>query len=475
MSGFWTIRARRTIQGPHVPTRQAACVFGLLVLRLPETSPIVMSSAAEKTRAFAEQVVRRLRDAGHQALFAGGCVRDLLLEREPQDFDVATSALPDQVRQIFGHRRTLAVGASFGVIVVLPSKPERDAGVLPVEVATFRTEGRYLDGRRPESVAFADAEADAKRRDFTINGMFFDPLTDQVIDYVGGQEDLGERIVRAIGDPHARMREDKLRLLRAVRFAATFAFELEEQTRAAVQQMAGQLTVVSAERIAQELKRMLVHDHRRRAVELCHETGLLEVIFPELTQELRFHESDAHSSWSRTLAALQLLNEPRFESVLVVLLQSLVASSGPSSLGDLCRRLKLSNDKRELIVWLAEHRGDLESIPERPRWFLKRLCAHTAITELLTLERAIRAAENESLDDVDFVARYLATTPRDQIDPRPLLDGQDLISLGYRPGPEFKRLLDGVRNAQLDESIGSREEAIALVRRLHGEPAADTK
>lgn len=434
-----------------------------------------MTSPAEQTRVFAEQVVRRLRDAGYQALFAGGCVRDLLLGREPQDFDVATSALPDEVRRLFGHRRTLTVGASFGVIVVLPSKTERDAGVLQVEVATFRTEGRYLDGRRPESVAFVDAETDAKRRDFTINGMFFDPLADEVIDFVGGQQDLKNGVVRAIGDPRERMQEDKLRLLRAVRFATTFRFALEEQTRLAVQEMAGQLTVVSAERIAQELKRMLVHAHRRRAVELCAECGLLEVIFPELTPVLRLGKVGEHSPWERTLRALDLLDRPRFESALVVLLHSVIGRENLPGAGEIGRRLRLSNSEIEHMLWLVEHRDDLGAIRQRMLWFLKRLCAHPAVGDLLRIERALRTAAGQSLDDVEYVARYLAETPADVINPPPLVDGQDLISLGYKPGPDFKRLLDGVRNAQLDETIGTRDAAIALARRLHGDGAADTK
>ena len=433
-----------------------------------------MASLAEQNRAFAEQVVRRLRNAGRQALFAGGCVRDLLLGREPQDYDVATSALPDQVRDLFGRHRTLAIGVSFGVIVVLPSKAERDAGVLPVEVATFRTEGRYLDGRRPESVEFADAQTDAMRRDFTINGMFFDPITDQVIDYVGGQQDLASGIVRAIGDPRERMSEDKLRLLRAVRFAATFGFALDDATRAAVEEMAGQLTVVSAERIAQELKRMLVHENRRRAVELCGETALLEVIFPELTSVLRLGSVGGHSPWLRTLTALERLERPWFESALVVLLHSVIGRNNAPSLEQICRRLKLSNEERELAVWLAEHRDDLGAIRHRTTWFLKRLCAHPAVTELLNVERALRTAAGEGVEDLTFVERYLAETPRECIDPPPLMTGQDLIVLGLKPGPEFKRLLEAVRNAQLDETISTHDEAIAAARRLHGQGAADT-
>ena len=240
-------------------------------------------TTSSPAREFAVEIVRKLRAAGHTALLAGGCVRDLLLGREPKDFDVATTARPEQVRDLFGHRRTLAVGASFGVIVVVPPRGS-EAG--QVEVATFRTEGPYQDGRRPESVAFCTPEEDAQRRDFTINGMFYDPVEARVLDFVGGEADLAARVLRAIGDPHARMREDKLRMLRAVRFAATLDFMLDEVTAAAVREMAHEIVVVSHERIAQELRRMLVDTHRRRAVELCDSVGLLSVILPEVAIRL---------------------------------------------------------------------------------------------------------------------------------------------------------------------------------------------
>ncbi|HEX6984492.1 MAG TPA: CCA tRNA nucleotidyltransferase [Planctomycetaceae bacterium] len=433
-----------------------------------------MPPSPDPNRRFAEGVVRRLRDSGRQALLAGGCVRDLLLGRTPKDYDVATDARPDEVRDLFGRKRTLAVGASFGVVVVVPSKAERDRGVEPVEVATFRTEGPYLDGRRPEHVAFATPEQDAKRRDFTINGMFLDPIEGRVLDFVGGEADLKAGVVRAIGDPRERMAEDKLRLLRAVRFAATMGFRLDDATAAAVREMAGQLTVVSAERITQELRRMLVHPNRRRAVELCAECGLLEVIFPELTPVLRLGKVGERSPWERTLRALDLLDRPTFESTLVVLLHSVAGRDDLPSTDDVCRRLRLSNAERELAVWLTEHREDLGAIRHRLRWFFKRLCAHPAVADLLSVERALRTAAGESLGDVEYVERFLAETPRSEIDPPPLLTGADLIALGLKPGPEFKRLLDAVRNAQLDGAIVTRDEAIALARRLHGGGGADT-
>lgn len=432
-----------------------------------------MPPPEDPNRRFAQTVLETLRREGYQALFAGGCVRDILLGRRPKDFDVATDAKPDQVRQVFGHRRTLAVGASFGVIVVIPSKADRDRGIEPVEVATFRTEGPYHDGRRPATVAFATAEEDAKRRDFTINGMFLDPIENRVLDFVGGQSDLAAGVIRAIGKPRERMAEDKLRLLRAVRFAATLGFRLDEATTAAVREMAGQLVVVSAERITQELRRMLVHENRRRAVELCAECGLLEVIFPELVPVLRLGKVGGHSPWERTLRALEILDRPRLEPALVILLHSVVGRDELPGTDEIGRRLRLSNSEIGLMVWLAEHRDDLGAIRHRTLWFLKRLCAHPAIGDLLSVERALRAAAGKNLADVEYAERFLTATPREVIDPPPLITGGDLIALGLKPGPEFKRILDAVRNAQLDGTISTREEAIELARRLHSEGGAD--
>ena len=265
-------------------------------------------------REFAQQVVQQLSDAGFTALWAGGCVRDLLIGRTPKDYDVATNARPEQVREVFGKRRTLSVGESFGVIVVLGPK---SAG--QVEVATFRTDGNYLDGRRPETVVFSSPEEDAQRRDFTINGMFYDPLKEEVMDFVGGQQDLAAGVLRAIGDPLERMEKDKLRMLRAVRFAATFDFELDVATADAVRSMADQISVVSAERIAQELRRMLVDQHRQRAVELCCDVDLLTRILPELKPVVNDVER-----WSRLTKSLSLLTEPEFPLAFAVVLEAAI-------------------------------------------------------------------------------------------------------------------------------------------------------
>jgi poly(A) polymerase len=401
-------------------------------------------------RDFAIEVVRKLRAAGHVALFAGGCVRDLLLGRPAKDYDVASTALPEQVRELFGHKRTLPVGASFGVIIVMGP---REAG--HVEVATFRTEGPYHDGRRPASVAFCTPEEDAQRRDFTINGMFYDPIEAQVLDYVGGEADLAARVVRAIGDPHERVREDKLRMLRAVRFTATLDFALEERTAAAVREMADQLTIVSAERIAQELKKMLVDPHRRRAIELCADVALLPLILPELSSDPSEREI--------TLRMLSLLEQPSFELALAALLHPLPARP---VVYDICRRLKLSNDESDRITWLVAHQNDLLDAPAQSLARLKRTLAAPFRDDLINLLRVKLLATAADLQPVLFCDEYIARTPQSVIDPPPLMTGDILKSLGLNPGPAFKSLLETIRDAQLNDQISSTEQAITIANEL---------
>ena len=403
-------------------------------------------------RDFAVDVVRKLREAGHIALFAGGCVRDFMLGRPSKDFDVATTALPEQVRSLFGHRRTLAVGANFGVIVVIGP---REAG--HVEVATFRTEGSYVDGRRPENVAFCGPEEDARRRDFTINGMFYDPIDDQVFDYVDGQTDLKLRIIRAIGDPHERVREDKLRMLRAIRFTATLNFDLDPATAAAIREMSSELVIVSAERIAQELKKMLVDPNRRRSIELAQDTQLLRIILPELDS------LECSPEWVDLLKTLELLREPSFELAFATLLKMC-----PTSLEthNICRRLKLSNEEIDRIGWLVSHQNDLDDAPSLDLAALKRRLAHRYCPDLLRMSAADRTARSLSLESIHFCHDYLARTSMDEIDPPPVVTGDDLIELGLRPGPNFKSALEKIRDAQLNCELTSREQALSRVKEL---------
>jgi poly(A) polymerase len=392
-------------------------------------------------REFATDVVRQLRAAGHQALWAGGCVRDQLLGLEPHDFDVATDARPDQVQALF--RRTIAVGASFGVIEVLGPKPLR------VQVATFRSDDAYDDGRHPRSVTFSSPEEDARRRDFTINGLFFDPIEKRVIDYVGGEADLRAGVIRAIGDPRLRFAEDKLRLLRAVRFAARFQFTIEPATAAAIREMAGQITVVSAERIADELRKLLTDPNRTAGMRLLEDIGLATPIFPEIDL----------ANAAQTLAALA---EPvSFPLALATILHSV----GPKNATQIADRLRLSNAEKDRIVWLVAHRAALVHAAKLPKSDLKPLLAHPGIGELLSLHRGLARADGESESHVEFCAKCLRDWPPDVIDPPPLITGDDLHEIGLEPGPVFKELLNAVRRAQLDEEIATRSEAIELVRR----------
>ncbi len=416
-------------------------------------------------REFSIQIVQRLTEAGYLAYWAGGCVRDMLLGKEPDDFDVATSATPGQVRELFGKKRTLAVGESFGVIIVLGPK---SAG--QVEVATFRSEGEYLDGRRPESVAFCTPEEDAHRRDFTINGMFYDPIAEQIHDFVGGQEDLDGKTVRAIGDPHDRISEDKLRLLRAIRFTASLKFELDSVTADAVREMTSQIVVVSVERITQELKKMLVHPHRARAMQLCEELDLLHVILPEVfeyTVEVSF------DLWKQRLSLLGHLETNSFEIATAALLRDVPSpphthrkDPTAGTVRGVCLRLKVSNQETKTIAWLVEHRGVFYDFPNWSLADKKRLVVKESFAELLQLERAAAIVDEKSQAPFEEVDKFLCETPTERICPPELLDGRQLIELGYKPGPQFQVWLKAVRDAQLNEEITTTAEAIEAVHKL---------
>lgn len=406
-------------------------------------------------RAFALDVVSRLRQAGHQALWAGGCVRDELLGLVPKDYDVATDAEPARIVELFGRRRTLCIGAAFGVVAVVGPKP---AGV--VEVATFRRDADYSDGRRPDAVTFSTPAEDAQRRDFTINGLFFDPLAGQVIDYVGGVDDLNRRLLRAIGDPRARLREDKLRMLRAVRIATRFDCAIEPATLAAVTEMAASVTVVSPERIAQEMRGTLVLPERVRAVELLRQTGLLEPVLPELLPLV------GAERWTRALRVLERLESPEFPLALAALLIDV----GP---GEVARRWRLSNDESTRVHWLIEHQHSLRGARQR-RWSqLQPLLVAPGVGDLLKLHAALAHAQllepaAEALADVEFCRARLAA-PATELHPPPLVTGDDLVRLGVPRGPIYARLLQRVRAAQLDAEIATHAEALVLVERLLAE------
>jgi tRNA nucleotidyltransferase/poly(A) polymerase len=419
---------------------------------------------SELRRQFAIDVLRKLREAGFEAYWAGGCVRDHLLGLAPKDFDVATNATPEQVRTLFGRRRTLAVGAAFGVIVVVGPT---DVG--QVEVTTFRHDGRYSDGRHPDHVTFGTAEEDVRRRDFTINGMLFDPIEQRVLDWVGGQDDLCAGVVRAIGDPRQRFDEDKLRMLRAVRFAARFNFRLDDVTSAAVRDMAAQIAIVSAERIAQEMRAILVHPSRAAGVELCREVGLLAVVLPEVgsLESWRSHETCGPNVWQHTLEVLGRLHEPSFPLALGALLHA--ASAAPGESGAVAeavsRRWRLSNEEMDRALWLVRHHRDLREASTMPWPRLQRILITDGIHELLDLHEADLAAIGRSIEPIIF-CRELLRKPRQKLDPAPLITGHDLIRHGVPRGKVYQALLDRVRDAQLEGRTHDAPGALALVDQL---------
>lgn len=429
----------------------------------------------------AESIVERLRLEGYDAYFAGGCVRDLLLKYIPADFDVATSARPDAVLAMFP--RTFAVGAHFGVILVAD---DVDGLQIVTEVATFRSDGAYTDGRRPESVRFSDRpEEDVNRRDFTINGMLLDPQTNSVLDFVNGRADLEAKIIRAIGDPDQRFDEDKLRMLRAVRFAARFRFEIEPRTETAIKRRASQIHQVSCERIRDELTRMLAEGHARRAFELLDRTGLLKEVLPEIDrlhgveQPLEFHpEGDV---WTHTLIMLEQLPAGVSPTLAWGALLHDVGKPATFQLGpgrirfnghvevgiriaeDISRRMRFSNEESEQIAALVENHmrfGDVKRMKEST---LKRFFRLNNFPEHLVLHRMDCLASHGSLELYDFAKQKYEEIPQEEVRPALILTGRDLIEAGYRPGPEFKRMLALAEDAQLEGKIHTREEALALV------------
>jgi poly(A) polymerase len=436
----------------------------------------------EASREFALEVVRRLRRAGFQALWAGGCVRDLILGRAPSDFDVATSATPEQVMASLPFK-SLPVGVSFGVVRI---RHPRQQGV-EVEVATFRSDLAYVDGRRPTSVVFSSPELDAARRDFTINGMFLDPLTDQVIDYVGGLDDLRHQVLRAIGDPSERFREDKLRLLRAVRFAARFNLEIEPNTMMALREMAPQVVSVSPERITQELRRMLLHPNRAQAMDMALEVGLLGAVLPPLAEMRGLFQGKPVQPegdlWDHTLLVLRLLpDDPSFTLAFGALLHDvgkpLTRShhNGRTSFHShdhvgsriadrLCRDLRLSNAERERITWLVAYHQYLGEAKKLRESKLKRILAEPGIDELLALHRADALASTGDTEQVDYCVYYLKNQPAGAINPPPILTGHDLVRHGLSPGTSFGLILEKVREGQLEGLVQSKKDALEWVDR----------
>jgi poly(A) polymerase len=432
-------------------------------------------------------VLGKLRAAGYEAYLAGGCVRDLLLGREPTDYDVATSATPDVVLGLFP--RTFAVGAHFGVVLVANGDGE---GYTVTEVATFRSDGAYSDGRHPDAVKYTkSAEEDALRRDFTINGLLLDPLQSaddlraSVIDHVGGLADLDAGVVRAIGRPELRFEEDHLRILRGVRFAARFGFDLEPWTAAAMRRLSPKTAAVSRERVRDELTKMLTEGHARRAFELLDETGLLAEVLPEIArmkgveQPPQYHpEGDV---WAHTLLLLRQLESgcpltlawgallhdvgkpPTFRRAPDRIRLDGHVEVGVAIGAEICRRFRFSNDETRQILALIQNHMRFADAQRMKASTLKRFFRLESFDQHLALHRMDCLAGGGNLDHWEFVHERYFATPEEAVRPRPLITGRELIAAGYKPGAAFKVMLRAVEDAQLEGTISAAAEALALI------------
>lgn len=477
---------------------------------------------------FAISIVRTLRDKGHQAYLVGGCVRDLLLGREPADYDVTTDATPQQVMRIFPE--TYAVGAQFGVVLVPVPREQRQrrsshefgtsaepmdpcdseersdeepfdglrAGPASpghshkdcVEVATFRSDIGYSDGRHPDEVRFSrDPREDVQRRDFTINGLLLDPEKNEVLDFVGGQEDLRTGIIRAIGEPERRFREDTLRMLRAIRFAARFEYRIDPATLAAIQMLAPKIHQVSRERVRDELTRMLTEGHAKRAFELLDESGLLHEVLPEIEsmkgvqQPPEFHpEGDVYvhtlllleklpHPCTATLAWGALLHDvgkpPTFRRAPDRIRFDNHVAVGVKMAEAICKRLRFSNDDTEQILALVDNHMRFGDVQRMKASTFKKFIRIPRFDEHLELHRLDCESSHRSMQMYDFTREQMADLPPEQVRPKPLISGDDLIAAGYKPGPLFKEILSAVEDAQLDGRLGSREDALGFVEHAY--------
>jgi poly(A) polymerase len=434
-------------------------------------------SAREK----AISIVRRLRQEGYEAYLAGGCVRDMLLKKLPQDYDITTNAKPEDIRRVFP--KTIPVGEQFGVILVL----EDDE---PFEVASFRHDGPYLDGRRPSHVRYGSLEEDVFRRDFTINGMVYDPVEDRVIDLVEGQKDLERRSIRAIGNAHQRFEEDRLRMIRAVRFAASRKFEIDPSTLAAVKQLAATITQISWERIGEEVTRILTEGGARRGFELLDETGLLAVLLPEVAVMKGTQQSpDYHPEgdvFAHTMLLLSHLDEPSETLAYGCLLHDIAkpvcirqdadritfyghTEKGAEMAEEILKRLKRARAVSERVSYLVRNHLRHVQAPQMRLSTLKRFLREDGIEELLELARIDALSSNGDLQYYRFCKERLGELKEEEIRPAPLVRGDDLIALGLTPGPIFADILRQVEDAQLGGELTSREAALEWIQRHYGQ------
>ena len=426
-------------------------------------------------RQIATSIVKRLRRAGYEAYFAGGCVRDIVMGQRPHDYDITTSARPDEVRRLFA--RTYAVGAQFGVIIVVEDDRH-------FEVATFRTEGPYSDGRRPDRVTFCSACDDVKRRDFTINGLLYDPVERRVIDHVGGHRDIAASIVRTIGDPKRRFAEDKLRMLRAVRFAARFDFAVARGTFNAIRACAAEITKVSWERIGDELTKVFTGAQRGRGLQLLKDTGLLAHVLPEVDrmdgvpQPSKFHpEGDV---FTHTRLMMDALRRPDEVLAFAALLHDVgkpltyevsdrIRFSNHETIGAemasaICRRLRFSNERRIKIVHCVRNHMRFQHVRQMREAKLRRLVQADTFPIELEMHRADCVASHGDLSNYRFLRAKARALSAEEIEPKPLLTGRDLIGLGLTPGPIFKEILTTIEDLQFEGKLADREAALAWVK-----------
>lgn len=422
-------------------------------------------------------IVRILQAHRHKAYFAGGCVRDMIMGNESADYDIATSALPQEVISLFD--KTIPVGAQFGVVIVVKNGHN-------FEVATFRKEGSYSDGRHPDYVAFTTPEDDVKRRDFTINGLLYDPVNDEVLDYVGGQADISSGIIRTIGNPIERFSEDKLRMIRAVRFASQFDFPIHEETIKAIIKLANEINIVSAERIRDELEKIFKGKNPHIGIKLLDELSLLKEILPEVSdmkgvrQPENFHpEGDV---FVHTLLCLSKMNNPTWTLAMGILLHdigktvtfeetdrirfNLHEKVGADMAKKICNRLKTSNDEKERIVWLVMKHLYFKDAQKMRLSKLKRLFANEGYPELAELCRIDALSSSGDLSDYYYCQEMLGRLSQEEVKPKPLITGRDLIEMGLKPGPMFKEILTRVEDEQLEGNLKTKEEAIEMVKAI---------
>lgn len=433
----------------------------------------------ESNKAAAIDIIGKLQEKGHIAYLAGGCVRDMLRGETPKDYDIATSALPEEITSIF--TKTREVGVHFGVVIVIVNNQAFD-------VATFRNDGSYKDGRHPEEVTFSTPQDDTARRDFTVNGIFFDPISEKYIDFVEGKSDIDKKVIRAIGEPNLRFQEDHLRLLRAIRFAARFDYEIEAETWNSIKSNASGITKISKERIRDELTKILLNENRVLGFDLLVESGLMEHIIPQILQlkgceqPPQFHPEGDVFVHTRLMLSL-LKDAPSIELVLSVLLHDIgkpatysfdeeadrIRFNGHDKLGaemseQILRDLKFSNSIIEDVVQMVANHMTFKDVQKMRQSKLKRFMSRSTFNDEIELHRVDCLGSWGGLDNYDFLNKKMVEFANEPIIPQPLLTGKDLIELGWSPGPDLGQTLNSVQDMQLEGKLNSKDEALDWVK-----------